>query len=306
VLVGRIGKAGNLLGLWVFLLLLSKTNPNNYKLGNQFICMLNVLFNPKKAKRRPLEMMIVGFFYASLSLLLGAWIFPDNVSLVMVFFTVLSCLYVVQGTLKMEEEKEKDYKSEEWLLKQHCRVLWFLLCLFLGFVFAFSFWTVVLPKERVDIFFSLQKSVFYGIKAIVPTGNAVDHSMFYLIFVNNLKVLAISLIFAFFYGAGAIFVLAWNASVMGFVIGNVAENALGLISLPQSYLKYFLHGIPEMLAYLTISLAGGIIYMALIRGDFFREGRAKRLVLDTFILIFVSVILLVGAALIEMYISPYI
>jgi uncharacterized membrane protein SpoIIM required for sporulation len=268
--------------------------------------MLKILFNPKKAERHPFEMILVGFFYASISILLGAWVFPDQASLVMVFFTVLSCLYVIQGALRLEENKDRDYKSEKWVLKEHTKLLFFLLCLFLGFVFAFSFWTLVLPESQVETYFSLQKSVFQGIQEMASTGNAVSPGLFNLIFFNNLKVLLISLIFAFFYGAGAIFVLAWNASVMGFVIGEVAKNALGFVSLPQSYIKFFLHGIPEMLAYLTIAVAGGIIYVAIIRGDFFHQGRKKRLIIDTLVLILISVALLVVSALIEIYISPFI
>jgi len=266
--------------------------------------MFNILFNPRKAERHPFEMILIGIFYSSLSILLGAWIFPDHASLVMVFFTVLSCLYVVQGAIRLEEDKERDYKTERWLLREHFRLLAFLLFLFLGFVFSFSFWTLVLPSEKVSVLFNLQISVVEGIRAMVTTGSSIQTTTFFMIFFNNFKVLLISLIFAFFYGAGAIFVLAWNASVMGFVIGNLARNTLGFIALPIAFVKYFLHGIPEMLGYLTMALAGGIIYIAVWRGDFLRPGRCRRLILDTFILIVLSIILIIIAALIEVYISP--
>jgi len=268
--------------------------------------MYNLLFNPKKAERHPIEMMIVGFFYASLSILLSVWIFPEHSSLVMVFLTVLSCLYIVQGALRREEYNERDYKSEESVLKHHSKVLFFLLFLFFGFVFAFSFWTLVLPVEKVSVLFSMQESVVKGIREMVATGNATSGEAFTIILVNNFKVLFISLIFAFFYGAGAIFILSWNASVMGFVIGDLARDTLGFVALPIAFTKYFLHGIPEMLSYLTAALAGGIIYVALWQGDLMKQGRLKRIVIDSLVLIFLSAVLLVVAAVIEVYISPLI
>lgn len=268
--------------------------------------MLNIVFNPKKAERHPLEMLLIGFFYASLSILLGAWIFPEYSSLVMIFFTVISCMYVIQGAIKLEESKELDTRSEEWILQEHYKALSFLLFLFLGFVFAFSFWAFILPPERVTLLFGIQGAVVERIQALAFTGNSITQAPFFIIFSNNLKVMLISLIFAFFYGAGAIFVLAWNASVMGFVIGTLARDTLGAIALPIAFTKYFLHGVPEMLAYLTTALAGGIIYIAFLRGDLFRQGYAKRLIIDTVIMILISIVLLALSSLIEVYISSFI
>ncbi len=268
--------------------------------------MYNILFNPKKAERHPIEMMLIGFFYASLSILLSVWIFPEHSSLVMVFLTVLSCLYVVQGALRREESNELDYKEEGWVLRQHWKVLILFLFLFLGFVFAFSFWTLVLPVEKVSVIFNMQESVVEGIREMVTTGKVTSSEAFSIILINNLKVLFISLVFAFFYGAGAIFILSWNASVMGFVIGDLARDTLGFVALPVAFTKYFLHGIPEMFAYLTAALAGGIIYVALWKGDFAKQGRLKRLVIDSVVLIVLSILLLVVAALIEVYVSPLI
>lgn len=268
--------------------------------------MFNLLFNPKKAERHPIEMLLIGVFYSTLSILLSAWIFPEYSSIVMVFFTIISCLYVVQGAIKLEENKEFEYKSEIWLLREHARTLEFMLMLFLGFVFSYVFWTIVLPDEKVMVLFDLQITVVEGIRAMVATGSSISDTTFFIILWNNLKVMIISLIFAFFYGAGAIFVLVWNASVMGFVIGEITKNQLGIAALPFAFLKYFLHGIPEMLSYLMVALAGGIIYVSLWKGDFFEKGRAKKIILDTFILVVLSIVLLVVAAFIEVFVSPLI
>jgi len=118
--------------------------------------MLNILFNPKRAKNHPFSMMIVGIFYSSISILLSSWIFPEYSSLIMVFFTVISCLYVVQGSIKQEERKEMNYKSEKWLLKEHSKILFFFLFLFIGFVISFTFWTIILSDESIENLLKVQ------------------------------------------------------------------------------------------------------------------------------------------------------
>jgi uncharacterized membrane protein SpoIIM required for sporulation len=263
----------------------------------------DILLSPRKAKRHPFEVIFVGFFYATISLFLSLWIFPDYASLLMVFLTVISCIYIVQGILIVEENEEDNIKSEQSTLKEHSRTLWFFLLLFLGFLFAFVFWTVVLPTTTTNVLFEMQQKSVSSIQAI--SGNAVSSSNFEIILSNNLRVLLLSLVFALFYGAGAIFILAWNASIMGFVIGNLARNSLGLGALPLAFMKYFVHGIPEMLAYFAAALAGGILFMAVLRGDF-KKDKLKRMLIDTFVLVIVSLLLLVGAALLEVYVSPHI
>jgi len=281
--------------------------------------MLKILFSPKRAVRHPLEMMLIAIVYSSIAIWLSYFIYPQYSTIVMVFFTVLSCIYVLQSAFKREEGKEKKNIKEEKLLRSHLRLLVLMLFLFIGFVISFSIWTflmpTILPADQVTLIFSSQSSAVESVRAAVTgvsgtgnsvSGNVVSTNGLTPIIFNNLKVLIVSLIFAFFFGAGAIFVLVWNASVMGFVIGNLARNSLGLIGMPIAFAKYFVHGIPEMLAYLTAALAGGIIYMAICRGDFTNHDRNKRIIFDVIALIIISIFLLIGAALIEVYISPYI
>ena len=279
--------------------------------------MLKILFSPKRAERHPLEMMLIAIVYSSIALWLSYFIFPQYATIVMVFFTVFSCIYVLQGAFKREEGKEKKNIREEKLLRSHLKLLVLMLSLFIGFVISFSIWAFImpyiLPSDQVALIFSSQNSAVENVRAAVMSvsgnsvsGNVVASNGLTPILMNNLKVLLVSLLFAFFFGAGAIFVLAWNASVMGFVIGNLARNTLGLIGMPIAFAKYFVHGIPEMLAYLTAALAGGIIYMAICRGDFMNPKINKKIIFDAVALFLISIFLLIVAALIEVYVSPYI
>jgi len=266
--------------------------------------MFKSIFSAQKAERHLMEIFVIGFVYAAMSIALSIWIFPKNSSIVMVFLSVLPVIYVLQSTIKKEEEKEGDYKTEKWLLKQHFNKLVFFLFLFLGFVFAFGLLAFMLGPENTTIFFDAQKDAVDQINNV--TGNAIFPSSFFKIIANNLKVMLFSIIFALFYGAGAIFILAWNASVMGLVIGVLARETFGLSALPLAFTKYLVHGIPEMFAYLTAAMAGGILFIAFLNGDLIKEGKSKSVITDVSSLVILSIVILIVAAILEIYVSPLI
>ncbi len=111
--------------------------------------------------------------------------------------------------------------------------------------------------------------------------------------------------------------MTWNASVIAAAIGtfirsnlsNYAE-AVGFGKLTGYFqvstdgvLRYMVHGIPEIAAYFVAGLAGGIISVAVIRHDFNTKG-FKKILLDSLDLVVVAILLLVVAALIEVFITP--
>jgi len=278
---------------------------NNYKYSPVKTLMLDLLFNTQKAEKKPFEIAILAIFYSSLSVLLGLWVFGLSTSLAIVFLSTLSCTYIIQNAIKIEEKKEKDYNSEKWILKQHKGIVILILALFLGFVISFSLWSIFLEGSSFGEVFELQQVSVEQIKSI--TGNIVDvKSSFSKIFINNFNIILISLIFAVFYGAGAVYILVWNASVMGYVIGTNIKYAAGISAVPITFLRYSLHGIPEMIAYIIAALAGGILYFAFIKGDITRQGRSKRILIDVVTLISISIFILVISALLEIYLSPLI
>ena len=118
------------------------------------------------------------------------------------------------------------------------------------------------------------------------------------------------------YGAGAIFILTWNASVIATAIGNFIRSNIASYASQAGFraasyfqivslalLRYLLHGIPEILAYIIAGLAGGIISVAVINARFGTR-KFERVILDSSDLILLSVLLLILATLIEVYITP--
>ena len=103
--------------------------------------MLEMLINPKKAERRPWEMLFVGMFYASVAILLVNWIFAQDAVLknrsgiLVVFFTVLLSMPFIYYTLKLEETKIERGRGSFQLLKDHRRAIYAFMWLFVGYLF---------------------------------------------------------------------------------------------------------------------------------------------------------------------------
>jgi len=279
--------------------------------------VLESLLNPLKAEKRPWEMFFLGFVYSSIAILLSLWIFRDQASLIMVFLTVMACVPIVYNTMKLEESKDLEISSERRLLKEHNKAIIFLMFLFFGITLSFVAWYIFLPSDTLNLVFDKQTATIQSINNQV-SGNAYQQfSTFTRIFLNNIKVLAFATLFAFIYGAGAIFILTWNASVIGTAIGNFIRSNLsqyaGLLGFEKfaSYfnvvsiglLRYILHGIPEILAYFYGGLAGGIISVAIIKKHY-KDERFSHIIFDISELLVIALAFLLVAALIEVYITP--
>lgn len=280
--------------------------------------VLEMLINPLKAERDPWEVFFIGIVYSSISLFLSFFIFRQFASIVMVFLTTLACTYLVQGTLRLEEQKDVVIHMESALLKEHGKALSYFMFLFLGFVVSFSLWYIVLPHSLTSQLFSVQEQTISCVNSGGIQGCLASNiDSFMIIFLNNLKVLLFVLIFAFFYGAGSVFILAWNATVVATAIGIFVRNSLstaaaslGLASVSayfSSYslgiLRYLTHGSLEILAYFIAALAGGIISVAVTHHEF-NGTKFKHVLSDSTDLIILSIVTLFIAALVEVFVTP--
>jgi uncharacterized membrane protein SpoIIM required for sporulation len=278
--------------------------------------VLESIFNPVSAERRPWELFFIGLLYSSVAILLSLWIFKKESSMVMILLTVLVSVPLIFSTIKYEEKKDVCMDcGEKKLLEEHGRAIEVFVSLFLGFFVSFIIWYVFLPTDTVGVLFSSQSDTIASINGANVTGDAVDYlSTIMKIFLNNVRVLALCILFSFIYGAGAIFILAWNASVGGAFIGNLIRSKLVLLTGQPGLVHYFYiaslgivryipHGILEMSAYFIGGLAGGIISVAIIRHDFKSE-KFEKILFDSSDLVLISVVILLMAAFVEVFITP--
>ncbi len=309
--------------------------------------VLEDLLSPEKAESRPGIMVLFGFLYTSIAMLLSLWIFREYSSLFTVFLATIAAVPIIFKLIKMEEQKDLTDMSEKVLLKEHYRALSSFMYLFYGAVLAFVLWYTVLPSGTVAVLFEAQSSTISTINGrttflgdpgnlqtsgTAVTGNALAVSTqvtgvtgdvitpfeaLKRIFFNNVKVLIFCILFSFLYGAGAIFILLWNASVIGTAIGNFIRTQIATLALQLGgatiggylsvvsigLLKYVIHGVPEILAYFVAALAGGIISIAIIKHEFNTQ-KFEHIILDSADLLMLSMVILFIAAILEVYVTP--
>jgi len=286
--------------------------------------MFETLINPRHASRRPWQMFFVGLLYAALSIVIADFVFLKNpifekhISIVIVFFTVMFSLPFFFYMIKQEETKDTKISGEKRLIKEHGKALSALLFLFLGYVVAFAVLYMAMPQSTTASNFNIQIETYCSINspydvegcsaANMGVGGALTGTIalqgkmnrLSAILSNNFYVLLLSLVFSFIFGAGAIFVLAWNASVIAAAIGIFAKHPSAL---HQGLFRYMIHGIPEIAAYFVAALAGGIIGIAVIKHEFGHE-RFWHILQDSLDLIILSLVILFVAGLIEVFITP--
>jgi len=284
--------------------------------------MLEMLINPRKAERRPWELFFVGLFYATLSFLLVHWIFSQDTvlskysAILIVTFTVMFSMPFVYYTIKFEERKIAKGRGSIALLKEHEKAIQVFLWLFLGFVVAFSFWQIFLASSstfqaQIETYCVINQpnnfkdcvTQYTSKDTSLASGFATNKDRLFLIFSNNMYVMIFTLIFSLVFGAGAIFILAWNASVIAAAVGIFTKSELSI--LPLGILRYMIHGIPEIAAYFIAALAGGIISVAVIKHEFGTE-KFWEVLQDSLNLIISAVVVLILAAMIEVFVTPLI
>ncbi|MFH1396752.1 MAG: stage II sporulation protein M [archaeon] len=272
--------------------------------------VLDFIINPKKATGNPWEMYFIGALYSLFAVILSYWIFNTQASLVVVALTAMACVPFIHKAITSEENKDVVMKkfNEFKILKEHYKLINVFVFLFLGFVTVFTVLYVVLPSSVIEKLFSSQIDTIIHIHTMA-TGKfyASFETMGQIIF-NNLKVMLFCLIFSFFYGVGAIFIITWNASVMGVALGSAIRHGISLgTNIAQvisiNLVGYFVHGIPEIVAYFLVGLSGGILSAALHKEKFMSK-KFKRVMLDSGSLFVLAIFIIILAAAIEVFISP--
>ena len=284
--------------------------------------VLEGLINPALAKNKASQILFYGFVYGILAFFLSTWIFSSESSMVMIFLAVLASLPLVYNLLRKEEEIGFEGVDEKFILKQHSKTLKIFTFLFFGLVLAFTvsyFLSSIIGMSTTNSF-SAQLAALQGNNVTGQTAGVCDGLCYFnSVFFNNLRVMIFALLFSFLFGSGAIFILTWNASVIGAAIGISIKAGIAKLAayegwnLFASYVnvtayglsRYIIHGVPEILAYFVAGLAGGIISVAIIRHDFLSK-KFNRVLFDSVYLILIALLLIIVSAILEVWVTPLI
>lgn len=263
------------------------------------------LFRAREVRKNSWKMFIMGLIASSTGIILSLWIFPSDPSLSAVFLTTMACVPILVRILKIETSE--DFTKKQYpLIGNHKDVLGIIFFLFLGLLVSYTTWYMLLPPEIKARVYSTQINTIDSINNNIQ-GRYIQVDYLKIILANNFKVLFFCLLFSLLYGAGAIFIIAWNSSVLGTAIGSaIVSNAQSALSyfhaIPIGFGQYLVHGIPEVIAYFLAGIAGGIISAAVIRHSP-KSKKFKEVLLDSIDLIILASIVLIIGGLIEVYIS---
>ncbi len=281
--------------------------------------MLESIINPKKVEKGSWKMFFVGLIYASISILLVYFLFSKDFVLakfsgiIVVTFSVMFSLPFMYFIIKKEEKEDENVEGAVKVWKTHSDAIYALMWLFLGFIVAFSFWYIVLQDSNL---FNAQIETYclinnpgniegcvkaYSITPQITAEVSGREARLLSIIENNVYVMIFTLVFSLIFGAGAIFILAWNASVISAAIGIFTEY--NLKEIPMGILRYMIHGFPEIAAYFITALAGGMFGIGVLRTGI-KNRKFLRVAENTIILLLIAMAILIIAALIEVYFTP--
>ncbi len=255
----------------------------------------------RSIKDNPLYFFISVFVTVSVSLFVSYYIFPEQASVVFIFFIVVSFVSTVRQMILLEEKTlEIDEKASFWkklndTFVRNSHIFSIYTQIFIGIMLTISFWYVLLPENMINTMFQHQNVVISRV-----SGYIVNKEIFGTIFMNNFRVLLLSFLLSFLFGTGALFIISWNASVVGVFLGKLGREALdfGIHKVIASIIlgagSIVLHGVPEVLAYFVAGISGGILSIGIFKKKYTRE-----ILEDSLFFFLIAVFLIIVAAFIE-------
>ncbi|MFH1631260.1 MAG: stage II sporulation protein M, partial [Candidatus Aenigmatarchaeota archaeon] len=187
------------------------------------------------------------------------------------------------------------------IFKKNEKLIIFYLFLFFGMAVEFMFLFAFLPPSISDPAFSHQA-------ALLSTGGSSIPMMDIL--VNNAQILIVAFVLSIFFGVGSIFLLTYNASLVGAMYGSPLRTILWgtAPAFAANMMLYLPHTILEILAYLFAAVAGGILAKEVSSSrNKSRLGSessfpiSKKNIVDAVVILLIAFVVVVIAAYVEVY-----
>jgi len=274
--------------------------------------VLENVFKLRWIDKRQSYSFYLGIFYTIISFITSYILFskvPGFVGVSCILFSVILVVPTVNKLFDLEEKIE--VKKKKGIFVKHEHIMDFFLYYFIGIfitllIISLFFPTFVLSKSQM---YNSEQNQIQIKSNLPPPPTFSKTSIFIQILKINFIVLLVSFFLSIFYGSGAIFLITLNASIFASALGHVIRsnfNSGGILtSLSFAICNFgiiFFHMIPEVIAYLLAAMAGGVLSHAIIR-EKFASKNFHIVLIDSIILIFISIMVLITAAFLEANIS---
>ncbi|MFH1448042.1 MAG: stage II sporulation protein M [Candidatus Micrarchaeota archaeon] len=280
--------------------------------------VLEHLFSSKRIEHSPWLVALMAFMFVTIAVsLINLFIYsPDpnqNTTTNGLFIITLVVMPAIPFFLHeiILEERKQECRTRGNILECYNRLIKFYGYFFIGTVLGFAFCAALLPEDVSDRMFSVQKDEINLFTSINPQITLLGGG-FDSIFFHNLEVLFLMLMFSFIYSIGSIFLLVWNASLVGLFLEQYIRSSIvsysqyGILGFPTAFivgslnglLRLLPHGIFEISAFFIASIAGGILSISIER-RMYRPSNFRNIFLDATKLLVLSITLLAIGAFIE-------
>ena len=268
--------------------------------------VLEQLISTTWLQRRPYTAFVLGLVYTIIGSITGYLFFRDYLSISILFLITLLLLPSLMNLLTVGEEREKKEGFHRFIFN-HLDIFEVYLFLSLGVFFGYLLMILVLG------FFGSNFNTVVG-EQLGVLGNAITtqqiqdfhadrlaHALG--IFFKNVGVATIFFVLSFFYGAGSIFLIVWNASIFSTFVSVTLRNISQGVNHNFALLGAFsLYIIPEISGFLLAAIAGGVVSKAVVVEQFL-EAPFRNVVRDAFLLLLYSLLILLIAAFLEAYVG---
>ncbi|MDD5416783.1 MAG: stage II sporulation protein M [Candidatus Aenigmarchaeota archaeon] len=211
--------------------------------------MLDTILKENLVDKKPSYAIALGILFATIGLAVSVLMFKESPSFPAVFLTTLAAIPVAMR-MKTKQDKTKS------ILKKYEYMIQIYSYLFFGMAISFAIWFAILPSSLVQLLFKEQLLKFTVGYFTFGAGDFVS------IVLNNVGLLLFFFLLSLFYGIGSMFLLSWNASVLGVMWGNAIKGALAVFS-PGKFIidtiTAFPYLFPEVIAYFMAAVAGFIL-----------------------------------------------
>jgi uncharacterized membrane protein SpoIIM required for sporulation len=288
--------------------------------------VLEHLIATRRLERTPHLILIMAFVFVSIAVLLTTYFYPKDHGMVVILLTIMPAIPFFLNFIRHEERRHEvedgDPKRHSLFVIYKPLILLYLFY-FIGTSLSFGLWFSALPQQQSDHMFSDVKDEYHLLRSAM-SGNFLESvlgggltgfgsTIFGQILGQNLLVLSLMIIFSFIYSIGSIFLLTWNAALLGVFIEHSVREFLptvavqfGATAFPIAFaagaaiafLSILPHGIFEISAFFIASLGGGILSTAFERGTY-RRRAFIHIIRDAFKLLLLAVVLLIIGAVVE-------
>ncbi|MEM5880036.1 MAG: stage II sporulation protein M [Candidatus Aenigmatarchaeota archaeon] len=253
-----------------------------------------------KIRRKYLFIFVLTFF----SILFSSLIVRNSgeVSGILVLtFAMIPLIEIINKFLE-KEIIHVEATEDKNIFIRHKEFIFCYFSIFFSSILAFYISYILFP----DIFIQQVKAIEQLREEVLIYAYSFRKDAFFsFILINNLKVAFMFFVFSIIFGAGSVYLLLWNSSIIGIFLGISAEKYTNgifskyIIYPLISFIKLLPHGILEFLGFFFASLAGGILILSFIKVNNLKE--AQQYISDSILLLLFSIVFIVLGAFIEAF-----